>query len=261
MGCDISYHPISRAEIRHWCLDRLEEVRAGDLSIVKRMVGEINCGQVTGQGAFLFDRYLGLLQEMLEGDCKGPKEADIQNVGRRLALVQGLFRTYYYTREKALVSAFQHDPELAEYTLSLEETLIEMGYDPPRGESLGARSRGIFIPEERVPALLSDYESGKRRRALDLGFGGTVPVFLMALNHARREGAGLLEATGVVAPGPAYPGSKAALSIGEPGYWWGVLLRRRGLGDPHRKNQRRDNGEPPERGDRDDRSFQIGRMR
>ncbi len=199
MGFDVSWHPISQKEIHLWYLDRLPEVRRGDLSGLEAVLNRCQPGKEKGHEGFCRKSY----REMLEQGVKiGPDEPFEKTHGFILAAVQGLFRPYYYTRGGAFSFLVSQYPELAVYTLSFRDILGDSLPNPTEGRFSENYSGGVFIPENQIPRLASDYMSGRIRPQLEECFGNTLPVFLKALGHAGKEGLGLLEATEIVEPNP-----------------------------------------------------------
>ena len=91
---------------------------------------------------------------------------------------------------------------MAAYTLPFQKILGDRLSNPVQNCILENYSGGVYIPEDQVPRLLADGQSGPVRAALESVFGNTLPVFFKALEHAQREGLGLLEATEVIEPNP-----------------------------------------------------------
>ncbi len=198
MGFDVSWHPISQKEMLHWYFDRLEEVRSGDHSGLMALTEEYRMGSDNGNEKFCAARY----QEIMETAAKvQPRESFDKTHSYILAAVQGLFRTYYYTRG-GLYSNLMDQPAMAAYTLPFQKILGDRLSNPVQNCILENYSGGVYIPEDQVPRLLADGQSGPVRAALESVFGNTLPVFFKALEHAGRENLGLLEATEVIEPNP-----------------------------------------------------------
>ena len=199
MGFDVSWHPISQKEMFRWYFDRLEEVRAGDHSGLTALIQEHQPGKAEGNEAFCAARY----QEIMDTAAQvGPGEPFDKTHSFILAAVQGLFRTYYYTRGGLYSDLVVRQPEMAAYTTSFRRILGDRLENPLQDRIFENYCGGVYIGEDQVPQLLANYESGKVKEALEDCFGNTLPVFLKALGHARREGLGLLEATDLVVPQP-----------------------------------------------------------
>lgn len=198
MGFDVSWHPISQKEMFRWYFDRLEEVRSGDHSELLALAEEYRMGSDHGNEKFCAGRY----QEVMDTAAKvQPGEAFDETHSYILAAVQGLFRTYYYTRG-GLYSNLMDQPAMAGYTLPFQKILGDRLQNPVQNRILENYSGGVYIPEDQVPRLLADGQSGPVRKALEAVFGNTLPVFFKALEHAKREGLGLLEATEIIEPNP-----------------------------------------------------------
>ena len=181
-----------------WYFDRLEEVRSGDRSGLVALAEEYRIGSDNSNEEFCAARY----QEIMDTAAKvQPGEPFDKTHSYILAAVQGLFRTYYYTRG-GLYSNLMDQPAMAAYTLSFQRILGDRLQHPVQNRILENYSGGVYIPEEQVPRLLDDGQSGPVRAALESVFGNTLPVFFKALERARQEGLGLLEATEVIEPNP-----------------------------------------------------------
>lgn len=199
MGFDVTWHPISQREMRRWYFDRLAEARAGDYTTANVILGEQHPGQEADYEEFCRKAYRDLLKQGAE---VGPAEPFDKTHSFLLAMVQGLFRTYFYTRGGVYSALAATDPEMAAYTVSFHSILGDRFPNPMLSRISENYSGGVFIPESAVPKLLADYESGKIEDRLKMCFGNTLPVFLKALIYARGKKLGLLEATEVVEPNP-----------------------------------------------------------
>lgn len=198
MGFDVSWHPISQKEMLRWYFDRLEEVRSGDRSGLVALAEEYRIGSDNSNEEFCAARY----QEIMDTAAKvQPGESFDKTHSYILAAVQGLFRTYYYTRG-GLYSNLMDQSAMAAYTLPFQKILGDRLQHPVQNRILENYSGGVFIPEDQVPRLLADGRSGPVRAALESAFGNTLPIFFKALEFAQGEGLGLLEATEVIEPNP-----------------------------------------------------------
>lgn len=200
MGFDVTWHPISQKEMRLWYFDRLEEARRGDYATAMALAAQHRMGQEAGYQDFCQKGYRAMLEQAAQLTDKDPFDKTHSYI---LAMIQGLFRTYYYTRGGIFSGLAEMEPRMAGYTLPFQAII---GDEPQWGT---IRNRiyenycgGVYIPEKEVPRLLEDYESGKVEGPLRQCFGNTLPVFLKALLHAKKERLGLLEATEVVEPNP-----------------------------------------------------------
>ena len=92
MGFDVSFHPISPAEMDMWYFTPLEWVRQGQKDKV------LDLAEQYGMEAFYAQKYLSVLQA---GAAVEEQELFDKSHGFYLAVVQGFFLTYYYTRGSA----------------------------------------------------------------------------------------------------------------------------------------------------------------
>lgn len=198
MGFDVTWHPISQKEMRLWYFDRLEEARRGDYATAMALAAQHRMGQEAGYQDFCQKGYRAMLEQAAQLTDKDPFDKTHSYI---LAMIQGLFRTYYYTRG-GLYSNLMDQPAMAAYTLPFQKILGDRLSNPVQNCILENYSGGVYIPEDQVPRLLADGQSGPVRAALESVFGNTLPVFFKALEHAGRESLGLLEATEVIEPNP-----------------------------------------------------------
>ena len=117
MGFDVTWHPISQREIRRWYFDRLAESAAGNLSTINAILEEQKPGREAGYEEFCRKAYRDLLRQ---GAGIGPDEPFDKTHSYLLAMVQGLFRTYFYTRGGIFSGLVATDPAMAAYTVSFQ---------------------------------------------------------------------------------------------------------------------------------------------
>lgn len=204
MGFDVTWHPISQVEMHQWYFDRLLEARQGDYAAAMKLAEQHQMGQGAGYQEVCKKGYRDLLEQ---GSRLGPEDPFDKTHSFILAMVQGMFRTYYYTRGGIYSALAEMVPQMAEYTLPFQEILgdrlqAQLHLGPIRNRVYENYCGGVYIPETQVPRLLADYEEGEIEGPLKQCFGSTLPVFLKALLHAKKMGLGLLEATEVVEPNP-----------------------------------------------------------
>lgn len=204
MGFDVTWHPISQVEMHQWYFERLEEARQGDYTTAMKLADRHQIGQAAGYQDSCKKGYRDMLEQ---GSRLGPDDPFDKTHSYILAMVQGMFRTYYYTRGGIYSALAEMVPRMAEYTLPFQEILgdklqARLGLGPIRNRIYENYCGGVYIPEVQVIRLLADYEAGGIEEPLKQCFGSTLPVFLKALLHAKKEGLGLLEATEVVEPNP-----------------------------------------------------------
>ena len=199
MGFDVSWHPISQKEMHRWYFDRLPELFRGDTSGMEAVLDQYRPGREKGHEGFCRKGYRELLEQ---GVKVGPDESFDKSHSFYLAVVQGLFRPYYYTRGGVFSFLTAQYPEMGAYTLPFERSTGDQFKNPMENRITENYRGGVYIPEDQIPRLAADYMSGRIRPQLEECFGETLPVFLKALGHAGKEGLGLLEATEVVEPNP-----------------------------------------------------------
>lgn len=190
MGYDISYHPINEQEIQEWYFDCLTDDVKTDL---------------------LADEYgiQDFYREKFKDVIRTARQTNEENAfdkthGLYVAIVQGFLRKYYYTRGSAFSFLVEEYPDFAGYTKKWEDIL---GYKPGQivyNQITENYSSGVYIPFEQVVQLLADYENDESvRQRIDERFSHKrVNVFLKALQEAKENGWGLLEASEVVEPDP-----------------------------------------------------------
>lgn len=189
MGYDISYHPISEKKIINWYFESIAhpeqiEALATDHNLDEfyktKFQDTINAGRQTDQNDY-FDKTHGFF----------------------IAVVQGFFERYFYTRGAAL--SFSKNSALEAYYKKWEDFVpSEFLTKRIHNRLLENYCSGVFIPSAQVVQLLADYQhDGEIKAELDSLFSeGRIAVFLKALQFAQDRGLGLLEATEVVEPQP-----------------------------------------------------------
>ena len=183
MGFDVTWHPISQEEMFLWYFDRLEEARRGDYATAMALAAQHRMGQEAGYQDFCQKGYRAMLEQAAQLTDKDPFDKTHSYI---LAMIQGLFRTYYYTRGGIFSGLAEMEPRMAGYTLPFQAII---GDEPQWGT---IRNRiyenycgGVYIPETAVPRLLADYEKGS-----------------VEGRHAPAEGLARRAATEVVEPNP-----------------------------------------------------------
>ncbi len=196
MGFDVSYHPLQESEMHRWYFDRLPEIRKGNSGFARKIAED------AGMEEFYVTRYIELLYQATE-QFRGQGLFESTH-GFALAAIQGLFGTYYYTRQGSLTGLIETNRIFGIYKTRITEAL---GFIPQEEINDGLPSNyasGVWLSEENVAGLLNAYEGDRGvKDAFDAYFyGGQASVVIKALKAARRCGAGLLEASEVVEPNP-----------------------------------------------------------
>lgn len=189
MGFDVSYHPINEDEIQSWYFDVLEnQYVISDLAI------KFN----------IHDFYKERYQEFIQKINVDSSEVFDLSHGFNIAVVQGFVRKYFYTRGSAFSFLLDEYPEFKEYTKPWQD-ILKTNFDSVINNRITENySSGVFIPNEKVEKLLSDYKNNQHiKNILDTHYSHKrISVFLNALEFAKEHNVGLLEATEVIVPNP-----------------------------------------------------------
>ncbi|WP_053007580.1 hypothetical protein [Pragia fontium] len=196
MGFDVSYHPISEQEINEWYFDQIEEIKQGQdcPSTAKTLAEAHNIED------FYINKYLDTLNVGAKTD---PTDPFNRTHGLYVAVVQGFFRTYFYTRGSAFSFLIEDHPEFIKYTKPWQKVVPFEITNPLSNNITENYCSGVFIPYEQVIELLNDYNDPTNKQILDNFFSEQrIQVFLKALNYCQQHKLGLLEATEVITPNP-----------------------------------------------------------
>jgi hypothetical protein len=196
MGYDISYHPVTETEMNDWYFGiDFTEILDKNYSAIDQLAIQFNIED------FYRQKYADVLDAAVNTD---PETSFENSHGYYMAVIQGFFRTYYYTRGSAFSFLISDKPYFQQYTKDWED-ILTYKYENPITNRINLNySSGVYLPKDKVVALLNDYESDAAvRQDLNNFFSDQrINVFLKALNFARENGHGLLEATEVVEPNP-----------------------------------------------------------
>jgi hypothetical protein len=205
MGYDVSFHPISPSEMDEWYFTPLSWIKAGQ---EKKVLG---LAERYGMESFYAQKYLNTLQV-----GAGTEESELfdKSHGFYLAVVQGFFRTYYYTRGSAFSFLAEEKPEYVRYFTPWEQITPYPFPNPVENRIIENYCSGVYLSAAQVARLLRDLEVDPQVCA-DLGLlwsGGQLAVLKKALVEAQKLGCGLLEATEVVEPNPIQPNESVSYS-------------------------------------------------
>lgn len=189
MGWDISYHPISEKQISEWYFDVLDNQELIEGLSTENKIED-----------FYKEKYKETIKVGLE-----TKADDIfdKNHGYYVAVVQGFFQKFFYTRGSAL--SFSENPLLKKYYKQWTEIIPnEKLTKNVNNQIIENYCSGVYIPKDQVTELLNDYENNSelRKELDDLFSHNRIGVFKKALKFAQENGLGLLEATEVIEPNP-----------------------------------------------------------
>ncbi|WP_062060208.1 hypothetical protein [Aquimarina longa] len=189
MGWDISYHPISENQIKEWYFDVLD-----NQNLIEKLTTENKIEE------FYKEKYAETIKIGLE-----TKIDDIfdKSHGYNIAIVQGFFQQFFYTRGAAL--SFSENPSLQQYFKKWNEIVPnEKLTKNVNNQIIENYCSGVYIPKNKVIELINDYaDNPEIKKELDNLFSHhRIDVFLKALTFAKDNELGLLEATEVIEPNP-----------------------------------------------------------
>ena len=198
MGYDISYHAIGKDEISQWYFKPLKLAQKGDFEAIAKIARE------AGVDEFYVEKYADGFRSALQYGTQGIFN---KTHGFHLAVAQGYFREYFYTRGTAFSFLAEQSSKFKPYISDWREVLPKEFLAEFSGEIHNEIVEnyccGAYLGADGVQKLLRDYEAdGEVKSAVDEFYAQNLPVFLKALNLARELEVGLLEATEVVEPNP-----------------------------------------------------------
>ena len=198
MGCDISYHAIGKDEISQWYFKPLKLAQKGDFEAIAQIARE------AGVDEFYAEKYADGFRSALQYGTQGIFN---KTHGFHLAVAQGYFREYFYTRGTAFsflaAQSFKFKTYIGDWREVLPAEFLAEFSGEIHNETIENYCCGAYLGADGVQKLLRDYEAdGEIKSAVDEFYAQNLPVFLNALNLARELEVGLLEATEVVEPNP-----------------------------------------------------------
>lgn len=194
MGFDISYHPICREQMNQWYFSLLNTVKSGEFSKLYEI------GNDAGLDTKYTDKYISVMKVAA---ATKPDELFEKTHAYYLAVVQGFFLPYYYTRGTGFSFLIEEIPQMKGYTTSWNSIRPDDISCPVTDTISENYSGGVYISPEQVKRLLDDYENKSDiHKIISDFFEQNTPVFLKALKYASKNGLGLIEATEVVEPNP-----------------------------------------------------------
>ncbi|MBF0985126.1 MAG: hypothetical protein HXK63_08335, partial [Campylobacter sp.] len=198
MGYDISYHAIGKDEISQWYFKPLKLAQKGDFESIAQIARE------AGVDEFYVEKYADGFRSALQYGTQGIFN---KTHGFHIAVAQGYFREYFYTRGTAFSflakQSFKFKPYISDWHEVLPAEFLAEFSGEIHNEIVENYCCGAYLGADNVQKLLRDYEAdGEIKEAIDGFYAQNLPVFLKALNLARELEVGLLEATEVVEPNP-----------------------------------------------------------
>ncbi|MGG5507666.1 MULTISPECIES: hypothetical protein [unclassified Myroides] len=190
MGFDISYHPIKEQEMQAWYFDLLQDDTTLEELAKKHQMDD-----------FYIEKY----RDTLDVAKQTPPTANFDKThGYYIAVIQGFFRTFFYTRGSAYSFLMEEHPLFKKYTTPWQEVLTVDLPNPIHNAISENYSSGVYMSAANVVELLSDYHANDsiKKELDDFYSHGRINVFINALTYAKEHNLGLLEATEVIEPNP-----------------------------------------------------------
>ena len=134
--------------------------------------------------------------------------------GFYIAVIQGFFRDYYYTRGSAFSFLAEEKPEYGRYFTSWDQVTPVSFPNLMQNRIIENYCSGVYLSPDQVMQLLKDMEQDPKvcEDLERIWSNGQIAVLKKALSAAAELGAGLLEATEVVEPNPISPNESTSYS-------------------------------------------------
>lgn len=205
MGYDVSFHPISPEEMREWYFTPLTWIQQGQEEKVLALAAQY------GIEDFYAEKYLDTLRVGAETESN---ELFDKSHGFYIAVIQGFFREYYYTRGSAFSFLLEEKPDYARYFTPWAQVVPTAFPNPAENRIVENYCSGVYLSPDQVMQLLKDMEQDPKvcEDLERIWSNGQIAVLKKALSAAAELGAGLLEATEVVEPNPIYPNESSSYS-------------------------------------------------
>lgn len=205
MGYDVSFHPISPDEIQEWYFTPLTWIQQGQKEKVLALAAQY------GIEDFYTEKYLDTLRV---GEKTEPDELFDKSHGFYIAVIQGFFREYYYTRGSAFSFRLEEKPDYARYFTPWAQVVPTAFPNPAENRIVENYCSGVYLSPDQVMQLLKDMEQAPKvcEDLERIWSNGQIAVLKKALSAAAELGAGLLEATEVVEPNPISPNESTSYS-------------------------------------------------
>lgn len=205
MGYDVSFHPISPEEMREWYFTPLTWIQQGQEEKVLALAAQY------GIEDFYAEKYLDTLRVGAETESN---ELFDKSHGFYIAVIQGFFRDYYYTRGSAFSFLAEEKPEYGRYFTSWDQVTPVSFPNPMQNRIIENYCSGVYLSPDQVMQLLKDMEQDPKvcEDVERIWSNGQIAVLKKALSAAAELGTGLLEATEVVEPNPISPNESTSYS-------------------------------------------------
>lgn len=197
MDLSVSYHPISKEQMREWYFDTFEDIGVAETLQLKIPSEQLRQHTLEEVEQYYKDKYKTIM--------KRSRELDYDNFNKWhayfIAIAQGFFETFFFVHGSAISSII--DTEFHNTYVSAWEDVIESDYLEGLRVSKkleGPFSAGAYLSAEQVKALLHDYKNDSEiKDIMNEQFAGRkIDVILAALEYASKNDQGLLEATKII---------------------------------------------------------------
>ena len=205
MGYDVSFHPISPEEIQEWYFTPLTWIQQGQEEKVLALAAQY------GIEDFYAQKYLDTLRVGAETESN---ELFDKSHGFYIAVIQGFFLEYYYTRGSAFSFLLEEKPDYARYFTPWAQVVPTAFPNPAENRIVENYCSGVYLSPDQVMQLLKDIEQDPKvcEDLERIWSNGQIAVLKKSLSAAAELGAGLLEATEVVEPNPISPNESTSYS-------------------------------------------------
>lgn len=197
MDLSISYHPITKEQMREWYFDAFEDIGVTETLKVKIPQEQLRRHNSEELEAFYQEKYKTMI--------KRSRELDYDNFNKWhayfIAITQGFFEKFFFIHGSAISAIV--DTGFHKTYVTAWEDIIPSDYieDLHVSKKLeGPFSGGAYMSPEQVKQLLNDYENDSDIKDIINGQfpGRKIDVLLAALRYASKNDQGLLEAAKVI---------------------------------------------------------------
>lgn len=160
---------------------------------------------------FYAEKYLDTLRVGAETESN---ELFDKSHGFYIAVIQGFFREYYYTRGSAFSFLLEEKPDYARYFTPWAQVVPTAFPNPAENRIVENYCSGVYLSPDQVMQLLKDMEQDPKvcEDLERIWSNGQIAVLKKSLSAAAELGVGLLEATEVVEPNPISPNESTSYS-------------------------------------------------
>ena len=141
MGYDVSFHPISPEEMREWYFTPLTWIQQGQEEKVLALAAQ------HGMEDFYAEKYLDTLRVGAETE---PDELFDKSHGFYIAVIQGFFRDYYYTRGSSFSLLMEENPEYVRYFTPWAQVVPTAFPNPAENQIIENYCSGVYLSRDQV---------------------------------------------------------------------------------------------------------------